>query len=178
MAYSPPLPTETDAAKTLNSPAYSNITSSPPPSSRSLLAKLLQAKTQIQGLQKDSRNTYTDSLYVSLNQVIEAVEAALSPQGVICLTTISTTSPPSVITRLVDVETGEELSSSFPLTDPAPQKVAAAVTYARRVSLVAMLNLRAMDDDGNSAAGFAGPPGQQVTTTASVGGPFPDEFPF
>lgn len=124
-----------------------------------LVAKLLAVKGHFRPLVKDAQNTYTNSSYASLNSIIDAVEGALCSFGLLTYTCIEydrDLGRPIARTYLVNVEMEESLSSSFPISDPNPQKIAAAVTYARRINLMAMLNLKAEDDDGNSFASSGG----------------------
>jgi hypothetical protein len=61
-----------------------------------------------------------------------------------------------VVTRIIDIETGENIESFMslpPMVDP--QKSLAAVTYFRRGTLQSLLSLQAVDDDGNTAASAA-----------------------
>jgi len=58
-----------------------------------------------------------------------------------------------VITRIIDVENGESVESALEL--PAildPQKLLSCITYFRRGTLVSLLSLQAIDDDGETAS--------------------------
>jgi hypothetical protein len=58
-----------------------------------------------------------------------------------------------VFTEIIDIETGDSLESSLEL--PAiidPQKLLSCITYYRRGTLVSLLSLQAIDDDGETAS--------------------------
>jgi hypothetical protein len=58
-----------------------------------------------------------------------------------------------VITRIIDVENGEWVDSALELpaiTDA--QKLLSCITYFRRGTLVSLLSLQAIDDDGETAS--------------------------
>jgi hypothetical protein len=58
-----------------------------------------------------------------------------------------------VYTTIIDIESGEILESYLtlpPITDA--QKLGGAVTYFRRYTLVSLLSLQAVDDDGHEAS--------------------------
>ena len=71
-------------------------------------------------------------------------------------------------TNLIHAESGEMISSTIgvPLNKRDPQGVGSAITYACRYSLMALLGLPPVDDDGESA-------GRAETTTTKV--PFGQE---
>mgnify|MGYP003404221329 FL=1 len=52
-----------------------------------------------------------------------------------------------LVTRVVDVESGELLDSSFGLLATDPQKKGSEVTYAKRYNLSALFNICADEDD-------------------------------
>lgn len=135
-----------------------------------LAQKILAAKAQIRPARQDSQNTFTNSSYASISAVLEAVEPALASVGILAYSCIENEGSLLCITTvLMDTATGARLCSSFPLATTDPQKVAAATTYARRVNLVALLNLRSADDDGNAAA----EQGAYPSASAPAGGPAP-----
>jgi hypothetical protein len=58
-----------------------------------------------------------------------------------------------VCTIIVDVETGDKIDCYLtlpPITDA--QKLGGAITYFRRYTLVSLLSLQAVDDDGHEAS--------------------------
>jgi hypothetical protein len=58
-----------------------------------------------------------------------------------------------VYTTIIDIENGDRFDSYMtlpPITDA--QKLGSAVTYFRRYTLVSLLSLQAIDDDGETAS--------------------------
>jgi len=90
------------------------------------------------------------------------IEGPLAAHGLLTIQTTemhshSATLPavPVLVTRVIHAATGEQIASTYPILakDPAdPQKLAAALTYARRYSLLSVFGLTPEDDDGNTAA--------------------------
>ena len=57
--------------------------------------------------------------------------------------------------QLIHIKTGEKIESYMDLLTIKPdmQQLGSAITYARRYSLIPMLNIECEDDDGNLASG-------------------------
>jgi hypothetical protein len=63
-----------------------------------------------------------------------------------------------VRTIIRHIPSGTEVESDFPLTDlSTPQKIGSSQTYARRYNLLGLLNIAAVDDDGNTASNIPNP---------------------
>lgn len=101
--------------------------------------------------------------YADLTTVLSAVGPALSKHG---LSIVQTFSPLEIGSSTVLLRTtllhssGESVSSDLPMPSTDGQRNAlhafgAATTYLRRYALLAMLNLAAEDDDGDSFASDA-----------------------
>lgn len=141
-----------------------------------LIAALVRAKQSFQPIAKDRTNPFHKSKYATLDSVLESVEEAMSQQGLALIQMINDREgKPYLVTRLYHTS-GAFFESWYPLpnsdtveiiqetmkegskettrtsTGVDPQKFGAAVTYARRYSVCAMLSVTAdEDDDGNSA---------------------------
>lgn len=117
-----------------------------------LYTKLAKAKSNFDRVLKSSDNPYYKSKYADLNAIMEAVLPALEEQNLLLLQPVEGS---NVITQIVDVETGESISSylTIPSNVTDPQKIGAAVTYLRRFGAQSLLNLQAEDDDGNYVSG-------------------------
>ena len=50
-------------------------------------------------------------------------------------------------TSVYDIESEEAIKSSFPITNPDPQKFGSAMTYGKRYNLSALLNIVSDEDD-------------------------------
>ena len=103
---------------------------------------------------KQSTNPHFKSKYADLFTILDAVEVPLAKLGVIISSYSHYQNEQWVETT--ELEFGSEKKpSSFPLFGNDPQKIALSITYARRNNIQSLLNLAAMDDDGNAAASKA-----------------------
>lgn len=112
--------------------------------------KLHAAKQQIGKVAKNAKNPHFKNSYADINALLDTVEPILHEHGLLLLQPVSGT---DVVTRIIDIETGESVESFMTLPMiPDPQKTLAAVTYFRRGTIQSLLSLQAVDDDGNMAA--------------------------
>lgn len=120
-----------------------------------LSAALSIAQGEIQNAATDSTNPHYKSEYTSLAGALDVVRPVFAKNG------LSVVQMPTVLgeqmyltTRLLH-KSGEYLEGDYPIlpvkTDP--QGYGAAVTYARRYSLMAVAGIAPEDDDGNEASG-------------------------
>lgn len=115
-------------------------------------AKLLKFQESDVSIIKDATNPAFRSKYATLPQIIETVNPVLSKLDLVVVNSIDGS---NVTTEVVDVETGEKVSASFPLFGGKAQEYGSSVTYARRYNLGALLNLHIDDDDDANATGNA-----------------------
>jgi hypothetical protein len=116
---------------------------------------LVAAINAIDGVKKGAANpAFKGTKYATLEAVIEAAHEHLSANG---LAVLQGPGPMqgtalTVTTRIIH-QSGEWIETDFtiPLAKQDPQAAGSAVTYARRYSLMAMLNMPAVDDDGEAA---------------------------
>lgn len=114
----------------------------------SIYAKIYEAKKEIGKISKDSTNPFYKSKYFDINQLLEHVEPILQKNGLLVLQPIIKN---IVTTEIIDIESGEKVSSELELTNQNdPQKRGSEITYYRRYTLGSLLGLQAEDDDGNS----------------------------
>lgn len=117
-----------------------------------LVPALIAAKRKMGPAVKDSLNPRFGA-FVSLAGAIEAAIPALHEYG-LDVVQFTQASPPALVTMLVH-ESGECIVGHYPL-DPGkehdPQALGAAMTYARRYTLMAMCGLAPEDDDGERAS--------------------------
>ncbi len=120
-----------------------------------VIKQLMAAMKQFRPLVKDKNNPFFKSTYADLPQVYDVVKGPLQEHGFILLQ--GTGHWPDnggayIKTQLLHVS-GEEFSSTYDLPPGLDaQKMAAAVTYGKRVALCALLALAADDDDDGEAA--------------------------
>lgn len=109
--------------------------------------------TSINSIKKSTENPYYKSKYADLNSIFDEVKEKITENGFVLLQNVEGS---FLRTRIVHIETGEFLESTFDLVTAKPdmQQLGSAVTYARRYSLLPMLNLECEDDDANEACGI------------------------
>lgn len=102
----------------------------------------------------DSTNPHFKSKYASLGAVNDAVMGPLSENGFVVLSGGHDIGGKPYLRTTIFHLGGHEESFYYPLIEKTdnPQHIASSVTYARRYSLCALLNLSIEDDDGNAAA--------------------------
>lgn len=128
---------------------------------KGLMDALLAVQRAAPKLQKDAINPHFKSRYMSLDSIVEKAMPLLSEHGLVWTTLPcrDVQGEPALRYRMIHAESGEELSETMPLllAKPDPQGQGSAITYARRYSLVAVLNLVAdEDDDGNAGSASSG----------------------
>lgn len=138
--------------------------------------KLLKFQQSGIVLEKIGANPHFGSKFVPLNEVLEKVKKPLNDLGIVI---IQEPTVEGLKTRLVDSESGTEVSSVAPwVGHDNAQKLMACMTYFRRGSLVALLGLGDEDDDGNIASAPKTPskPVQKATGVVEAQGePFPSK---
>lgn len=143
----------------------------------SISPALVKAINAIEGVKKGAANPFFKSKYANLESVIEAAHDALAANG---LAVMQGPGPMdgnciTLTTRLIHTS-GEWIETDFSL--PAgkmdPQAAGSAITYARRYSLMAMLNMPAVDDDGEASMPRSTKPGEPKNPNVSVHSDAPD----
>ena len=145
---------------------------------KNIYSKLLKVTSNIEKLEKDKKNPFFKSSYVSLDKVIDVARPHLLAEKLLLLQPIE---QGSVGTRIVDTESGESIDSFIPLPEGVkPQDLGSCITYFRRYTLVSLLGLAQEDDDGNKAHGRTNPPKTKVPARARdmKDAMLDDKFPF
>ena len=124
---------------------------------------LFSAQGKLRGVGKDGSNPHFKSRYATLENVTDTIRPVLQECGVLFMQSPGTVNEHGVMqltTTLIHAETGEMHATviEVPLVKRDPQGVGSAITYACRYSLMALLGLPPVDDDGESA-------GRAETTT-------------
>jgi hypothetical protein len=112
--------------------------------------KLHLAKQSMGKVIKNATNPHFKRSYADINSIIETVEPILLDCGLLLLQPVR---DGKVFTEIIDIENGESVESALEL--PAildPQKLLSCITYFRRGTLVSLLSLQAIDDDGETAS--------------------------
>lgn len=122
----------------------------PQAESLNIYQKLHLAKQSMGKVIKNATNPHLKRNYADINSIIDTVEPILLDHGLILMQPIQ---DDKVYTTIIDIESGEILESYLtlpPITDA--QKLGGAITYFRRYTLVSLLSLQAVDDDGHEAS--------------------------
>ena len=111
---------------------------------------LVESSKKMHHATKDASNPHFRSSYATLESVIDASKDLLSDNGIAVIQAVV---DDSLVTRLQHIS-GEFLESSMKLLldKNSMQGMGSAISYARRYSLAAMLNISQTDDDGNEAS--------------------------
>lgn len=126
------------------------------PATPHAMQRLLNASMSIGDVVKDEVNTYYKAKYLTLPKLLNVVRPRLAENGLTlhsCLNIDRVTKTVIVQTSIFDVVDGSlVLTSEFPVTEMAMQKVGASCTYGTRQNIMQLLCISAVeDDDGNSA---------------------------
>lgn len=130
---------------------------------KNLNAALFKFQGMVDQLPKDGMNPHFKRKYPTLTGLMETIKEPLMECGLLVRSRIDAG---KVITDIVHTESGEYISSAMEIqTGGTPQMVGSCITYFRRYSLVAMLNLTTEDDDDGNAASQKQQPQQTPATT-------------
>ena len=121
---------------------------------KDFLQALATLQDNINTVIKKEDNPYFKSKYADLNAIFAEVKTKIRENGFILIQTVQHN---YLHTELVHIETGDKLESDMDLLTVKAdmQQFGSAVTYARRYSLLPLLNIESEDDDGNLASGKA-----------------------
>ena len=120
-----------------------------------LIKALIKARAEFEGIKKDKLNPHFKKKYASLDSINTAVLPALCKNELVVTQVIESADTGQGIKTVLWHSSGEKIESFLMLpTINDMQKLGAAITYARRYSLSAILGISAdEDDDGNSISG-------------------------
>lgn len=125
----------------------------------SIYTKLLEIQKKHLAFEKDAKNPFFKSNYVSLDSIVEKLTPLLDEQK---LVVFHYTQNNEVVTEVVDTELVKDedivfkqsIKSSFPLIESNdPQKLWSCISYAKRYNLSQLFNIITdRDDDWNEAS--------------------------
>lgn len=131
-------------------------------SADTLLKAILAVQGEVSTLFKDkvakvqSQKGNYEYRYIGLDTIVETVGPILNKNGLVWLTFpgVSSDGKPLLHYALAHAPTGEDRGGTMllPVVAQGPQALGSALTYARRYSLCAVLNLVADEDDDAKAA--------------------------
>lgn len=118
--------------------------------------KLFNIRQRVDSISKTGKNEYFNSSYVTLNDVLDALNPLLTEHKLYLEqpTAVSEKDGYMLIETIIrDLESEDmvRFPTELPLTKRDPQAAGSAITYGRRYALVSFFALKAEDDDGNSA---------------------------
>lgn len=145
---------------------------------KNIYSKLLKVTSKIEKLEKDKKNPFFKSSYVSLDKVIDVARPHLLAEKLLLLQPIE---QGCVGTRIFCTESNKFIDSFIPLPENMkPQDLGSCITYFRRYTLVSLLGLAQEDDDGNNAHGRAKAPKAKPPARARdmKDAMLDDKFPF
>lgn len=124
------------------------------PAAPTMWKRFLLVHRELEPIKKDAVNPHFNNGFASLENVITSVNGVLLKHGFYVSQPVV---EGFVETHIIDSEHGVDVipRSRYPVIakDPTdPQKFAGGVTYARRISLLGILAIPTVDDDGNTAA--------------------------
>lgn len=121
-----------------------------------LIKALIKAKAEFNPIQKDGTNPHYKRKYATLDAVLDAVTHALGKHGLVIIQTTEIFEGKTVLRTHIFHESGENITSTYPLPEISDsQKFGAALTYARRYAVCAILSVTA--DEDNDAESVANP---------------------
>ena len=122
----------------------------PQAASLNIYQKLHLAKQSMGKVIKNATNPHLKRNYADINSIIDTVEPILLDCGLLLIQPVK---EDKVYTIVVDIENGDRFESfmQLPVITDA-QKLGGAITYFRRYTLVSLLSLQAVDDDGHEAS--------------------------
>lgn len=128
---------------------------------RELISALVEASKYFDAIVKDKSNPFHKSKYATLDSVLSSVNPSLFAHGLVIIQTLEPSEDClSLVTRLWHTS-GEHVETIHPLPNVQDaQKMGIAITYARRYSICALLNVVADEDTD----GQAGKDGKEVVT--------------
>lgn len=113
-----------------------------------------KAQSEMEGVAKESDNSYFKSKYASIDTIIEYLSPILDSNGLSFSQHPVSTERGVGVTTILMHDSGEWIQDSYtlPLSKPGVQEGGSAVTYARRYGLQSICGLRALDDDDGERA--------------------------
>lgn len=116
---------------------------------------LVEVNKEIGNIKQTAENPFYHSSYAPLSTILETIRPILNKNGLVILQDITREGNNTIISTMILHSSGEWIMQEglcLPLEKLTPQGAGSAVTYGRRYSLSAMLNLATEeDDDGNSS---------------------------
>lgn len=119
-----------------------------------LFSALAKAQVEFKKAVKDAANPFFKSNYADLESVIDAVRPALSKNGLCVIQSTDFVGEKLVLKTILGHSSGQFIEGVYPINPVKndPQGVSSAITYAKRVTLAAMVGAVATDEDDDAEA--------------------------
>ena len=120
----------------------------------SLHAALVTAIGQIPAIRATGKNKHLGNEYLTLGDILAGVRPTLSKHGLaISQRPLVTSAGAGCITSILHKDGGcYETSLLLPIGQQTPQAISSCITYAKRISITALLGIAAdLDDDAEAA---------------------------
>ena len=142
-----------------------------------LVAALFALRNEVGVIAKDANNPFFKSKYADYPAIMEVLQPLFTKHGILWMQPVlQGETPGTVILRNIIYHATSCETMSFdteiPIgNNPTPQAFGSAITYGRRYTLSAILNLVVdVDDDGNAASGKSTAPAAQGKPPAATDG--------
>lgn len=116
---------------------------------------LIKAQSEMADAKKNAKNPFLKNSYADLNAIREAVIPVLNDNKIAVLQPMIEINGEMYIKTLLLHESGETIESITKIVvskQNDAQSQGSGITYARRYGLQSLLNVGAVDDDGNKAS--------------------------
>lgn len=133
---------------------------------KNIISALIKAQKTIKHAQKDAKNPHFKNHYATLESVIDATKDSLLENEIVV--THIVTKENILVTTLLH-SSGEQITSEMNLLNATNmQQMGSSITYARRYSLAALLNISQIDEDGNDTGGNNNKVSPDLTQTSPL----------
>jgi len=122
-----------------------------------LVKALSIAQSKIKGAKQDSKNPYFKSDYADLTSVWVACKDSLTEQGLAVIQTMEHKESQIILVTTLAHSSGQWIKSYLPVITQKldSQAIGAAITYARRYALAAIVGVCPADDDAEATMELA-----------------------
>ena len=139
-----------------------------------LFKAIHKAQAEIDTVRKNGENPHFHSKYATLDEIWETVRKPLNDAGLIVVCDVFRHDGERLLTtHVIHAESGEEITCTFPIMaqNTGPQAIGSAMTYARRYTLTALLEIvtgDGTDDDGEAATNHNTTPAKNPSASAAA----------
>jgi hypothetical protein len=120
---------------------------------KEIIPALSKVQGAIENIEMDAENPHFKSRYATLGAIREASRKPLAENGLAVWPSTQRREDGLWLVTTLLHPSGEWLAAEWPIPGQTPQQMGSALTYARRYTLGALLNLASeVDDDGNEAS--------------------------